>query len=159
MTMGRPAMSTQTHHVPLPMAIDDEYLSATEPYCQQPEGVVSQTQFCVENLRLASILGQILSKVYSASDEGIGSTVQSDIHMQDVLYLDKRLDSFQSNLHPALKWNQTGDLNHEYNSLFTRQSNVLHARYDYLYNTHSERKSNEFLSDFCICDFYYIAPG
>lgn len=124
MTMGRPTMAKLNHNVPLPVAIDDEFLSMTETDCRQPDGIVSRNQFSVENLRLASILGQILSTVYSTLENGVES-----MNIQDILRLDATLDSFELTLHPALKWSASADAKHRPSALFTRQSNVLHARY------------------------------
>lgn len=50
MTMGRPVQLGVEHNVPLPLAIDDEYLSPTRCDCRQPDSIVSRNQYLVESL-------------------------------------------------------------------------------------------------------------
>ncbi|KAL7912610.1 fungal-specific transcription factor domain-containing protein [Trichoderma velutinum] len=133
MTMGRPAQSGIEHNVPLPLAIDDEYLSSSRCDCHQPDGIVSRNQYLVEGLKLAQVLGQVLSTMYNAmrNEQQEGSSSVPITTMQakfmDMLQIEATLDSFESSLHPSLKWDvDCSDM--AANNVFVRQSNVLHAR-------------------------------
>ncbi|KKP05136.1 hypothetical protein THAR02_02731 [Trichoderma harzianum] len=67
MTMGRPAQLGIEHNVPLPLAIDDEYLSPNRCDCRQPDSIVSRNQYLVESLKLVQVLSQVLSTMYNAT--------------------------------------------------------------------------------------------
>ena len=130
MTLGRPSTAARSYNVPLPLAIDDEYLSAaTSDHCQ-PDGIVSRTQFSVENVKLTYILGQVLSGVYHQPENSFDSTSphQAGPSMQAVLRLDDTLGDFEALVHPALKWAAPANAVYERNRIFLRQRNVLHAR-------------------------------
>jgi hypothetical protein len=134
--MGRPAQSGIKHNVPLPLAIDDEYLSSTRSDCRQPDGVVSRNQYLVESLKLAPILGQVLSTMYDAVRNGrqevSGVAPSMDMmraSFMDMLHIEASLDNFESSLHPSLKWDVDCP-SMAANNVFVRQSNVLHARYE-----------------------------
>ncbi|KAL6699119.1 fungal-specific transcription factor domain-containing protein [Trichoderma pleuroticola] len=133
MTMGRPAQSRIEHNVPLPLAIDDEYLSPTRYDCRQPDGIVSRNQYLVEGLKLVQVLGQVLSTMYNTMRNG-QQEVSSDAPIStmrakfmDMLQIEASLDHFESSLHPSLKWD-VGCPGMAANNVFARQSNVLHAR-------------------------------
>lgn len=133
MTMGRPAQSGIEHNVPLPLAIDDEYLSPTRWDCRQPDGVVSRNQYLVEGLKLVQVLGQVLSTMYNAmknEQQEVSSNVPISTmraKFMDMLQIEASLDNFESSLHPNLKWD-VGYPDMAANNIFARQSNVLHAR-------------------------------
>lgn len=135
MTMGRPAQSGIEHNVPLPLAIDDEYLSPTRWDCRQPDGVVSRNQYLVEGLKLVQVLGQVLSTMYNAmknEQQEVSSNVPISTmraKFMDMLQIEASLDNFESSLHPNLKWD-VGYPDMAANNIFARQSNVLHARYE-----------------------------
>ncbi|KAL7930210.1 fungal-specific transcription factor domain-containing protein [Trichoderma chlorosporum] len=133
MTLGRPAQSGIKHNVPLPLAIDDEYLSSTRCECRQPDGIVSRNQYLVESLKLVQILGQVLSTMYDVVRDGqqeapgAATTGMMKASFLDMLHIEASLDNFELFLHPSLKWDVDCP-NVAANTIFTRQSNVLHAR-------------------------------
>lgn len=135
MSMGRPAQSGIKHNVPLPLAIDDEYLSSTRCDCQQPDGVVSRNQYLVESLKLVQVLGQVLSTMYDAvrngrqEVSGVAPINTMRATFRDMLHIEASLDNFESSLHPSLKWDVDCP-SMAVNNVFVRQSNVLHARYE-----------------------------
>ncbi|KAF6786569.1 transcriptional regulatory protein [Colletotrichum sojae] len=98
-TFGRPVLMSRANSVPVPAAIDDEYLSETvegeQPLCRP-----SYLVFFVHSLELFDILGDVLAKFYEdADDHNAGDVSQS---LSDVLRLSSRLedisDSFPSYL-------------------------------------------------------------
>ena len=124
MTMGRPVLSHVTHNVPLPLAIDDEYLSPTRKDSRQPDDLPSRNQFLVENLKLSGILDQILSSVYAT-----GAPREAGPNVEDILCLDGMLHNFKESLHPVMRWEgRPSQPNNNLNVLFTRQSGTLYIR-------------------------------
>ncbi|KAK4068011.1 transcriptional regulator family: Fungal Specific TF [Trichoderma harzianum] len=135
MTMGRPAQLGIEHNVPLPLAIDDEYLSPTRCDCRQPDSIVSRNQYLVESLKLVQVLSQVLSTMYNATrdeEQNVSSGVPTSTmraKLMDMLQIEASLDNFESSLHPSLKWDVYCS-SKAANDVFVRQSNVLHARYE-----------------------------
>lgn len=135
MTMGRPAPSGIKHNVPLPLAIDDEYLSSTRRDCHQPDSIVSRNQYLVESLKLVHVLGQVLSTMYDAVNNGrqevsgVASIGTMRANFMDMLHVEASLDNFESSPHPSLKWDAECP-SMAADTVFARQSNVLHARYE-----------------------------
>ncbi|KAK0767090.1 hypothetical protein N5P37_000823 [Trichoderma harzianum] len=133
MTMGRPAQLGIEHNVPLPLAIDDEYLSPTRCDCRQPDSIVSRNQYLVESLKLVQVLSQVLSTMYNATrneEQKVSSGVPISTmraKLMDMLQIEASLDNFESSLHPSLKWDVYCS-SMAANDVFVRQSNVLHAR-------------------------------
>ncbi|KAL7783680.1 fungal-specific transcription factor domain-containing protein [Trichoderma afarasin] len=133
MTMGRPVQLGVEHNVPLPLAIDDEYLSPTRCDCRQPDSIVSRNQYLVESLKLVQVLSQVLSTMYNATrdeEQKVSSGVPNSTmraKLMDMLQIEASLDNFESSLHPSLKWDVYCS-SMAANDVFVRQSNVLHAR-------------------------------
>ncbi|QYT01574.1 Zn(2)-C6 fungal-type domain-containing protein [Trichoderma simmonsii] len=133
MTMGRPVQLGVEHNVPLPLAIDDEYLSPTRCDCRQPDSIVSRNQYLVESLKLVQVLSQVLSTMYNATrdeEQKVSSGVPTSTmraKLMDMLQIEASLDTFESSLHPSLKWDAYCS-SMAANDVFVRQSNVLHAR-------------------------------
>jgi hypothetical protein len=125
MTLGRPPVLQVTEGVCVPAAVDDEFIYPGKPSCLQPEGTVSQNLFVVENIRLAKILGKILSSIYWPSQSSDFSAL---------VRLDGMLEDFKASLVDHLRWwdvdtpKQQGARGH----IMTRQTNVLHARFLHL---------------------------
>ncbi|KAK2686063.1 hypothetical protein QWA68_015303 [Fusarium oxysporum] len=128
MTLGRPPVLQMTDDVLVPAAVDDEFICANATSCAQPEGTVSQNLFMVENIRLAKILGKILSSIYWPS---------SSSDFSALVRLDGLLEDFMSSLVEPLKWwdaeamRESGALSLR-DHLLRRQRNVLHARFLHL---------------------------
>ncbi|KAL5083239.1 hypothetical protein Trisim1_001857 [Trichoderma cf. simile WF8] len=133
MTMGRPVQLGVEHNVPLPLAIDDEYLSPTRCDCRQPDSIVSRNQYLVESLKLVQVLSQVLSTMYNATrdeEQKVSTGVPNSTmraKLMDMLQIEASLDNFESSLHPSLKWGAYCS-SMAANDVFVRQSNVLHAR-------------------------------
>jgi hypothetical protein len=131
MMLGRPVM-TQHSTIPLPEAIDDEYLQPSFHCCQQPENTISKTEFYIQTLGLYKILREILSKVYGlgvdGEEYGLSKNKNNESSRAQVLMeLDSELLNFKSNLPLALRWND----NHqdmETAKAFCRESSLIQAR-------------------------------
>ncbi|KAH7336658.1 fungal-specific transcription factor domain-containing protein [Rhexocercosporidium sp. MPI-PUGE-AT-0058] len=138
MTLGRLPLLQVTDDVPFPMAIDDGYLNLGESVCEQPQGVISQNLFMVENLKLAKVLAMILGYIYGANLRGsLGQRSRSIESLEDgmsaLLRLDGILEQFEATLPEALNWKS--NLNWAPSPLTTilqRQKNVLRARFLHL---------------------------
>ncbi|KAH7472036.1 hypothetical protein FOMA001_g13485 [Fusarium oxysporum f. sp. matthiolae] len=128
MTLGRPPVLQMTDDVVIPAAVDDDFINPNNASCTQPEGIVSQNLFVVENIRLAKILGKILSSIYWPSPSSDFSAL---------VRLDGLLEDFKNSLVDPLKWwngeatREPGDMPSR-DHLLRRQRNVLHARFLHL---------------------------
>ncbi|RGP77236.1 hypothetical protein FLONG3_4751 [Fusarium longipes] len=127
MTLGRPPVLEMTDDVLIPSAVDDDFISGEASSCIQPEGTISQNLFMVENIRLAKVLGKILSSVYWHSPSSDFSTL---------VLLESVLEDFRTSLVDALRWwgresESQGALTHR-DHVLRRQRNVLHARFLHL---------------------------
>ncbi|KAJ5775767.1 uncharacterized protein N7511_000778 [Penicillium nucicola] len=99
MTMGRPPMTPNSSHTPLPSPVDDKYLAAE---AQQPEGTISSNQFLHQNMRLIGILWKILLKVYRSEDEGPAEESSSAPEgFKAIMDLDRLLEEFTASLPPS----------------------------------------------------------
>ncbi|KAH7174147.1 fungal-specific transcription factor domain-containing protein [Fusarium flagelliforme] len=127
MTLGRRPVLEMTDDVLIPSAVDDEFISSEVPSCNQPEGIMSQNLFMVENIRLAKVLGKILSSIYWQSSSSDFSTL---------VRLESMLEDFRTSLVDVLRWwgresepqRTLTDRDH----ILKRQRNVLHARFLHL---------------------------
>ncbi|CAG7565969.1 unnamed protein product [Fusarium equiseti] len=127
MTLGRRPVLEMTDGVLIPSAVDDEFISSEVPSCNQPAGIQSQNLFMVENIRLAKVLGKILSSIYWQSSSSDFSTL---------VRLESMLEDFRTSLVEALRWwgresepqRALTDRDH----VLKRQRNVLHARFLHL---------------------------
>jgi hypothetical protein len=130
MTLGRPMYLSDAWPVPLPRAIDDNYMDSTSLICQQPSDVFSRTSFFICTIKLYNILGHILTNVYNlypASGGSKGTTDQTESSPLDTLVkMDCELSNFESDIPPQLHWGQRQE--YEMNLVSERQANVLHAR-------------------------------
>ncbi|KAF4332007.1 transcription activator acu-15 [Fusarium beomiforme] len=128
MTLGRPPILQITDDVLLPAAVDDEFIRPGIETYVQPEGIISQNLFMVENIRLAKILNKILASIYWPS-------LSSDFSA--LVRLDGLLDNFKNSLVDALRWwdietTQEQGTPTPRNQLLQRQRNVLQARFLHL---------------------------
>ncbi|KAL9562633.1 hypothetical protein ACKAV7_013197 [Fusarium commune] len=125
MTLGRPPVLQMTDDVLVPAAVDDEFICPNTTSCIQPEGTVSQNLFVVENIRLAKILGKILSSIYWPS---------SSSDFSALVRLDGLLEDFKTSLVTDLKWwdNDRVQTQGARGHVLKRQRNVLHARFLHL---------------------------
>ncbi|KAG9496396.1 hypothetical protein J7337_012984 [Fusarium musae] len=125
MTLGRPPVLQMTDDVLVPAAVDDEFICPSTTSCMQPEGIVSQNLFVVENIRLAKILGKILSSIYWPS---------SSSDFSALVRLDGLLEDFKTSLVPHLKWwdNDRVPTQGARGQIIKRQRNVLQARFLHL---------------------------
>ncbi|KAL5363427.1 fungal-specific transcription factor domain-containing protein [Aspergillus floccosus] len=122
MALGRPAMISRHHGVPLPDVVGDE--STRDP-------VPQVTVFFNLNMRLFYILGDILGTVYGPSraartEDGINDDISRDIEA-----IKTSLSSFCSTLPRALRWEKP-DLRGHREQQVLRQTNILRARYLHL---------------------------
>jgi hypothetical protein len=119
------------------MAIDDEHLSA-ESLCEQPQDIVSQNLFMVENLKLAKVLSMILGYIYGADlrtapGQLSRSTDSLDDNMSALLRLDGVLEDFEASLPEALSWRSNSNVGSSpISTILQRQKNVLRARFLHL---------------------------
>ncbi|GLA00464.1 hypothetical protein AnigIFM60653_009209 [Aspergillus niger] len=122
--------------VPLPEAIDDEYLDSAMATCQPSTETLSGTEFYVRTLQLYKILRKILSEVYEpwederAPDQSERPKSENEL-AQTLLSLDEELLAFESNLPVALQWRdaqQPADVA----GPFRRESSLLRGRFLHL---------------------------
>ncbi|KAH7310824.1 fungal-specific transcription factor domain-containing protein [Stachybotrys elegans] len=138
MTLGRPPLLRMTDDVPLPAAIDDEYLDSPGPSTLQQGRVLSGNLFVVENIRLAKILGMILSHMYSDSYPQTNQTTHVNppsataSDFSTMTRLDRLLDEFEASLPDVLTWKAHGEASRCGDTVLRRQSNVLQARFLHL---------------------------
>lgn len=131
MTLGRPTIDSKNPKVPLPTAIDDENLHSGIEHCCQPAGSFSRTHFYIENIKICSILGDILAEVYKPWNESRGG---SDVHyttaaaLDTIIALDSILDSYERHVPPPLNWTINQDSENAISAVSFRQRNVLQAR-------------------------------
>lgn len=125
--MGRPPMTPNSSHTPLPSPVDDKYLAARDQEAQQPEGTISTNQFLHQNMRLIGILWKVLLKIYRSEDEGSAEESSSVPEgFKAIMDLDRLLEEFKASLPPIFAWDSPSPRNTD--RTFRRQSNVLHAR-------------------------------
>lgn len=138
MTLGRLPLLQVNDDIPLPMAIDDEQLNFCTSGCEQPQGVISQNFFMVENLKLAKVLATILSYIYGAGfrkppGQQLRSTESLDDGISALLRLDGTLEQFEASLPETLDWKVNLNLEPSpVTTIFQRQRNVLRARFLHL---------------------------
>lgn len=133
MTLGRPPLLQMTDAVPLPMAIDDEFLLTASDTIMQPDHIISKTLYMVENVKLVKILAMILNQVYTndprpALDQ-LANSAASSTDLSTLIQIGDALQDFEVNLPAPLQCRTEN--NHDnvpVISILERQGNVLHAR-------------------------------
>ncbi|GAD96717.1 predicted protein [Paecilomyces variotii No. 5] len=132
MTLGRPPTTSYKSAIPLPSAIDDEYLIPGESNCKQPENVFSRTTFFVQTIKLNRILSEVLSEVYdpwnNMTDESGGEEGLKNQLMTIVAGLDTKLEHFEKDLPSAFRWSGVNVNELRPEKLIELQRNVLSER-------------------------------
>lgn len=100
MTFGRPAMITKSNDVPLPLLIDDEFLSVTNE-SRQPAGRQPRFGAFVYSCKLFDLLGEVLDFLSSTALQNVeqnrGSSQVNTI-LGEVLNLNRKLDDFSQSV-------------------------------------------------------------
>lgn len=138
-TLGLPAMlwTLSDQSVPLPLPIDDEYLSSkVQIQNHQPSGQPSRLHFFKHALILSDILTEMISDLYSSAMDReflrkVGSTSRNQIQHTSIIGYESRLNEFWNSLpaHLRSSKNVDGTAVEESDRLFSYQSAVLRARY------------------------------
>ncbi|PWY91629.1 hypothetical protein BO94DRAFT_513932 [Aspergillus sclerotioniger CBS 115572] len=128
MMLGRPPM-TYSSPVPLPEALDDEYLHS--PQLPRNHGV-SRAEFYIQTLQLHTILRKILLEVYEPLENSsppypLDYLKTDNYHAQTLMKLDAELLAFKSQIPTALQWNKQSA-----SDQFRRESSLLRARFLHL---------------------------
>jgi hypothetical protein len=134
MTLGRPATTSYESAVPLPVAIDDEYLMPGNHDFVQPEDIFARTTFFVQTLKLNKILSEVLSKVYNPWNEALKSADGQEERVCNqviavVMELDTKLAKFEKDLPVAFRWVEVDPEELRPDSLVQLQRNVLGERF------------------------------
>lgn len=137
MTLGRPLMLHQQLQIPLPKAIDDEYLSDPQ---LQPVNHVSWVEFYVQSIKLYRLLSHTISQMYaplvgtsaatsSNSDKpaGVGS-------FAFILETDAAISELEQQVPTHLDWErrESPPTHGEGTGVFAQQSSVLLVRFLHL---------------------------
>lgn len=119
--------------VPVPLAIDDEYLSVSSVGVQ-PSNVPSRLGLFVSTCTLFKILHEILSNFYSGNDDTAGSTLckpdqSKGTLLADVLSYTRRLDAFHSTIPGYLYIGTSARVSaNEKNGYINLQQQILYCR-------------------------------
>ncbi|KAH6869691.1 fungal-specific transcription factor domain-containing protein [Thelonectria olida] len=138
MTLGRPPSMHIVSDVPLPSAIDDEYLQLHGDSSQQPQGTSCTNLFMVENIKLAKILALILDRIYNPVSwektccGAPRASLTSHHDFGTLTYLDSLLEDLRDGLPDALRWDHAARGPDGRSPLLKRQSNVIQARFLHL---------------------------
>ena len=135
LTYGRPLMISQraADAVPIPAAIDDEYLSEDpKAISRQPADKFPLMAFFPESLKLYRILSSILLTLYTPADDSSPTDIygfyfgeRNREGFSNVFELDGSLTRWARDLPPFLKPGMPESVN---DPIVYRQANVLHAR-------------------------------
>lgn len=132
LTFGRPTMiDGQTASlVPMPLSLDDAHLThdVVAGAAQDDHGP-TMIDFFIESLRLYEILYEILAKLYHSIEETQNSRSLSTLPLNSeklavLLDLDQNLSTWFEDLPTHLRTDQI----QVFNSMFTRQANILYSR-------------------------------
>lgn len=103
MTLGRPMSLSGEWPVQLPRAIDDIYIESTSLICHQPHDVFTRTSCSIYTIKLYTILGEILTRVYNpapGSKTSVERTLGSPF--DTIAKMDCALSEFGSSIPPEL---------------------------------------------------------
>ena len=134
MTFGRPTMLSRSCSVPIPLLIDDEYLS-DQKEGNQPPDIPSRLGLFVSSCKLFEILHEILVSFY-AEDAGTSTSKQTDSNtvaqamIADVLRHNRSLAMFEDSIPDYLR--TTGSsyiIISEESRCVNLQQQVLYCRY------------------------------
>lgn len=131
MTLGRPPYFMANNDVPLPDAVDDNYLEAQGNSSGQPQNIPSQNLFTVTNIKFTKILGMILSRIYHPTQQDAPPPSRPP-DFTTLLQLDGMLQEARKEIPEPLNWDALPVPNAatlpERHQLLRRQANVLQAR-------------------------------
>ncbi|KXT11592.1 hypothetical protein AC579_3123 [Pseudocercospora musae] len=133
MTFGRPSMLGTTTDVPIPGAIDDEYL-ADRGVGIQPANVPSRLGLFVSSCRLFELLEEVLERFYRdgpSQKQPNGTETPADI-VGPVLDLNRRLDVFEQSVPGYLRVFDQGSINGRNEDHVQLQQQVLYCRFLYV---------------------------
>lgn len=165
MTFGRPAMITKgfSGPVPLPVAVDDEFISP-ESIAAQPPDQPSVMAFFGRSLELYDIMNDILLNLYNGSADPNGENAH-DFYFSSmtgegertIFELDHCLTRWTRSLPLHLRADQSMTLG---NPIFCRQSIVLRARsvLGQTFQQHMRTKFSSFADSFTYGCFYFAQP-
>lgn len=129
-TYGWPMVLHDSESVPLPQAIDDEYLQETGEG-EQPENIPSRVSFYVEYIKLCeTICGDVLAVLYTTGPEdNKDDKPKSSQYMTELPNLCARMDEFFKALPAHLKdENYSASDNVAMNKCFCSQGLFLRTR-------------------------------
>lgn len=130
-TFGRPVLHSRPNVVPLPEAIDDEYLSESGEGCQ-PQNTPSRIEFFRHSIKLFDILKEILDRFYSP---GYQTPEEDDINLStrylgEVPRIYSQIDEFLINLPRHLQADGSMETLHIGSARhFRMQAQILKSRY------------------------------
>lgn len=140
MTFGRPLMLYQYKEVPLPCAVDDEYLDAAGR--RQPEDKASWVDFYVHSIRLYAVLADITANMYGGSNGtrlpdtsgGANSSLTIGFSMDFVFEADAAVSRLEEQLPFHLHWEKRRAMQSQVKAdgVFEQQSSVLLSRFLHL---------------------------
>lgn len=128
MTFGRPLMIHTSYTTPVPLLIDDKYLSSKDEGIQ-PTRLHSKMGLFVYSCGLFEILADILTSFYTprrSSDAQSNASIQRTV--LKVMDFSNRLDAFSASVPDYLKPTHSVDRPQRTGSS-TLQQQVLHCRY------------------------------
>lgn len=112
--------------MPIPAAIDDEYLSETGEE-EQPPSRPSYLVFFVHSLALFDILNDILAKFYDDADDQTADEVSQSL--SDVLRLSSQLDDLSESFPPYLREEAIlAEYSDDLAACLQMQANILKSR-------------------------------
>jgi hypothetical protein len=129
MTLGRPSTLRVPEDVPIPSALDEEYLPLADT---PPSSDPAVSMFFAQNSRAAILLGRILDQIYHTSMSTHSQAESQPTHLLSsetlsaILILHSELEHFASSNPITLYVNENGGS--RTNSVSQRQCNVLHSR-------------------------------
>ncbi|KAK5218983.1 hypothetical protein LTR72_008165 [Exophiala xenobiotica] len=138
MTLGRPLMLSNSNHIPLPQAVDDEYLSSPD---SQPAGHVSWVDFFVQTIKLYSMLADVVSQMYTTSpSRPIEASRNSYKHIgfdsfAFIQEMDTEISAFEDGIPDQIHWERRQRLPMHIKAVkvFEIQASVLLSRFLHLH--------------------------
>ncbi|KAJ9657501.1 hypothetical protein H2198_004262 [Neophaeococcomyces mojaviensis] len=130
MTLGRPLMLYKFQKIPLPKAVDDEFLNNP---VSQPNNHISWVHFYVQSIKLYGILADVVSQVYGVSNCTPGIT-GNESGFDMVLSIDSTISKLETSTPDHIHWTRRQSLppHTKVSVVFEQQTSVLHARYLHL---------------------------
>lgn len=125
-TFGRPVLHCGPNLVPLPQAIDDEYLLEVGEG-RQPDDKPSRMSFFIQSIALFDILNDILTKFYSHPNRSQAEMPSE--YLTEIPRLCSRLEGFLDGLPQHLKIQQNSEKPGGPANCFQVQSQILKSRY------------------------------